>query len=115
MVKYCMENENRKFKRIKRSCKVRLRSHKNKEEHKVAKTRDLSGSGLLFNLENKLDIGELVEANFYDPVSVRVFQADAKVVRVELNPDNTYDIAIEFIDLLENEKKAIEYALTEED
>ena len=112
---YYMGDEKRKFKRIRRSCKVRLKSHKNKEEHKIAKTRNLSGSGLLFNLENKLDIGDIVEANFYDPVSVRVFQADAKIVRVELNPDNTYDIGIEFIDLQNNEKKAIESALIEED
>ena len=110
-----MGNENRKYKRIKRSCKVRIKSLKNKEGHKIAKTRDLSGSGILFNLSNKLEIGDIVEANFYDPVSVRIFQADAKVVRVELNPDNSYDIGIEFIDLKDNEKKTIENALIEQD
>ena len=109
-----MGNENRQYKRIKRSCKVRIKLHKNKEEYKIAKTRDLSGSGLLFSLPNKLDIGDIVEANFYDPVSVRVFQEEAKVVRVELNPDNTYDIGIEFIELQDDEKKIIENTLIEE-
>jgi c-di-GMP-binding flagellar brake protein YcgR len=110
-----MPDNNRKYKRIKRSCKVRIRSQKNKQEDKIAKTKDLSGSGILFNFENRLEIGDIVEANFYDPVSVRVFQADAKVVRVELNPDNSYDIGIEFIDLKDDEKQLIENSLTEND
>ena len=109
-----MADENRKYKRVKRSCKVRIRIPENKEEHKIAKTRDLSGNGLLFNFSNKLEVGDIVEANFYDPVSVRVFQADAKVIRVELNKDDSYDIGIEFINLDDNEKKTIEDALTEQ-
>lgn len=106
--------ENRKFKRVKRSCKVRIKSHKNKEKYEIAKTKDLSGNGLLFNLKNKLEIGDIVEANFFDPVCVRVFQANAKVVRVELNPDNSYDIGIEFIGLKDDEMQIIEDAITEQ-
>jgi hypothetical protein len=64
--------------------------------------RNLSGSGLLVEIENSLEVGESYQLKVLSPKTTdHDFHAQAKVIRSEANQDNTaYIIAFEIIDIL---------------
>ncbi len=104
--------ERRKYKRVKNDLDIKVKVNKNNfNVLEKGKSLNLSACGVLINYNKPLEIGENINVTFTQPGGNNSFESQAKVVRVELNPDlETYDIGIEFIGLSDdNEKKLDEF------
>ncbi len=60
---------------------------------------NLSESGMLFTIDERVEAGDIIEIKMilpeYPPVGILTY---GKVVRVNNRGDNTYDIAVHFLD-----------------
>jgi hypothetical protein len=75
----------------------------------MTKTVNISASGVLFEYNQPLELNAILNIRFLQPNSFEFFEGHARVVRVEVNPDMTYDIGIEFIDSTDDSTRRLDY------
>jgi len=76
--------------------------------------KNFSASGILFDYKDPFAINSTVEIEFLKPNSFDFFRTKARIVRVEINPDNkTYDIGVEFVEMSEEEKSQLDYFISQ--
>lgn len=76
--------------------------------------KNVSASGILFDYKDPFPINSTVEIEFLKPNSFDFFRSKARIVRVEINPDNkTYDIGVEFIEMPIEEKNKLDYFISQ--
>lgn len=109
--------ERRKYKRIKKDFKVCI-IEKQKNRINIINLRkadNVSACGVLIEYEESVDVDTIIKIQFLDHNSFVFFESEARVVRVELNPDNqTYNIGIEFINMSKEDTKKLSNYLMEE-
>ncbi len=108
--------EQRGYARVKSNFNVKINFGDAMEEIytiKVGKSIDVSAKGILFDYEKPMKKGSIVSVAFLRPNSFEFFEGEAKVTRVEKNPDNkTYSIAIEFVNLSDDEAQKLDFYLS---
>ena len=62
--------------------------------------------------DHSYEVGTMVNVNFLKPNSFEIFNSDGKVVRVDENSDGTYDLAIQFQNLSDEDIKTLDYLLS---
>jgi len=110
-------DERRKFNRVNNEFNVRLAKELRKKNYRditidIGKSLNVSASGLLVNVKEKIDIGSTLRITFLKPNTFEFFEGFGKTVRIEDNSDGTYAIGVEFMNLNEDEKKRLNYYLT---
>lgn len=103
--------ERRKYKRIKSDLDVKIKIAKAAEQKDIeeGKSINISACGVLIQYDKPLKIGALINVRLSEENSDDVFEKTAKVIRVEMNPDNkTYDIGIKFIAIDDNESEKLD-------
>lgn len=91
---------------------IRIQPDKNTGP-KVGKSLNVSASGVLFKYHEKFELGSTVQVSFLQPNTFDIFKGNARIVRIELEPDNKeYEIGVEFIELNDDEKENLNYFLT---
>lgn len=108
-------HEMRQFKRVKENINVKIDIMKQEtvsNKFEVAKTKDISASGVLIRYNKPVDIGQNINVSFLSPNSFEIFSLNALVVRVEITLDNQYDIGVSFFNMTEDDKKRLNYYLT---
>lgn len=70
---------------------------------------NISGNGILVNSLKKINIGKEVRLTFLKPNTFELFKTNGKVIRVNENFDNTYDLGINFNQLTDNEKNDLDF------
>lgn len=60
---------------------------------------NISGNGLLVNMDKNMEPGILLRVVFLKPRSFDLFKGTGRIVRVEKAEDGTYNVGIHFIDL----------------
>ena len=79
-------------------------------------TKNISGSGILFQSRDPLKIGTLLNLNIHLPDRINPIPCEAKVVRTNLSEEATsYDIGIAFIKMAETDKKELVGSLFTQD
>ena len=111
-----IDGERRKYKRVKKEIDVRIILESdtiNLDSVKKVRSKDIGAGGILLQYNNALDLEALVDVSFLKPNSFDFFQGRARVVRVEINPDNeTYEVGVEFLDLTDSDMERLNYYLT---
>ena len=108
------KNERRKYSRVKNKFNVKINKKsdgKIETSLKVGKVSNISASGILLTHDQSFEIGTIVNVNFLKPNSFEIFNSDGTLVRVDENFDGTYDLAIEFFGLSEEDMKTLDYLL----
>ncbi|MBN2531589.1 MAG: PilZ domain-containing protein [Spirochaetales bacterium] len=109
--------ERRRYKRVKKDFKVCLIE---KQENKIniinlKKAQNVSACGILVDYEESVNVNTIIKIQFLDQNSFVFFESEARVIRVEINPDNqTYSIGIEFINMNKKDRKKLKRYLIEE-
>jgi hypothetical protein len=104
----------REYIRINNEFNVRLvkkdeKHEKGNIEINTSKSINISGSGLLVNVDRKLDVGTIVNISFMKPNTFDFFKGTGKVVRVEEDTDKSFKVGINFIDLTPDDKNMLDY------
>ena len=73
---------------------------------------NISAAGILIRHDKPIDIGKILQVTFLSPNSFEVFKLDTRVLRVKPKPDQTYEIAVEYVDLSPEEEKRLDYFIT---
>lgn len=76
-----------------------------------SKSINVSGSGLLINMDRKLDVGDTLIVTFMKPNTFDFFNGPGTVVRVEESGERSYKVGINFIDLSSEDKKLLDYCI----
>jgi hypothetical protein len=72
---------------------------------------NVSGSGLLVNMNEKAEPGTMLNVIFMKPRTFDMFKATGRIVRVEQAADGTFNAGIHFIDLRPEEKHELNTCL----
>jgi c-di-GMP-binding flagellar brake protein YcgR len=78
-------------------------------EINASKAVNVSASGLLLTLNEKLDIGSILNITFLKPNTFEFFKGLGKIVRVEKEYDGTYKVGIRFLNLTDEDMKMLDY------
>jgi hypothetical protein len=108
-------DKKRDFTRVNDQFGVRLVNQKGSGdalEINSSKSINISGSGLLVNANEKLENGAILNVTFMKPNTFDFFRGIGKVVRVEQDGDDSYKIAINFIDMTPDDMKKLNYYIT---
>ena len=108
------ERDEREYKRVRGDFDVRVKIEDNDSFNiKRGKSIDVSGSGILLKYNKPLNIGKVISICFMRPNSFEFVECKARVVRSKLDPDTKlYEIAIEFFDIKEEDKKILDHFIT---
>ena len=112
-----MESNKRIFKRVPEDFDVRITKADKIVKSKyveidVGKSINVSASGLLLNSKEHIEEGTELKIRFLKPNSFDFFESKGKVVRVQKKQDGMYDVAVNFENLTEVDKKNLDYYLT---
>ncbi len=111
-----MDNtEQRKYRRMREGCSVKIEVLDEvapSKDFQVGKSKNLSACGVLLTYSNPIEIEKLIDISFLSPNSFELFTLTAKVARVQITPDKTYEIGVEFLDLNEDDTERLDYYLT---
>jgi hypothetical protein len=104
----------REYVRVSDEFSVRLvkrddESRRGATEINATKSVNVSASGLLLNMNEKIEIGSIVNITFMKPNTFDFFKGSGKIVRVEQDPDGTYKVGIHFINLSTEDMKMLDY------
>jgi len=72
---------------------------------------NVSGSGLLVNMNEKVEPGTILSVIFMKPRTFDMFKGTGRIFRVEQAEDGTYNAGIHFIDLRPEEKHKLNSCL----
>ena len=72
---------------------------------------NVSGSGLLVNMNEKVEPGTILSVIFMKPRTFDLFKGRGRIVRVEQAADGTFNVGIHFFDLHPEEKQKLNYCL----
>lgn len=101
--------DKRRYTRIKKEVEL-LVERVNLGSSDYTRSKNISASGVLFEHDRQFSINMIVKVRFLLPKTFDFFESFARVVRVELNPDDkTYEIGVEFIGLTDEEKDKLKY------
>lgn len=78
-------------------------------EINASKSVNVSASGLLLTLNEKLDVGSILNITFLKPNTFEFFKGAGKIVRVEEENDGTYKVGIRFLNLTPEDMKMLDY------
>ncbi len=98
-------NDNRSFQRVRKDLDIQIfKKNSSGLNDKVLLTDivtiDISASGILFKSGSLIEPGTELLIHFLESESLPSFEANTKVIRVELNPDkHNYDVGIQFTNL----------------
>jgi diguanylate cyclase (GGDEF)-like protein len=107
---YIFFREKREFTRISANWEVSYSIVKD-DKMETAKLRNVGGGGLLFKNDRPIPISSFLDIGFKPPFKSGKISALAKVVRLEVNEDGTFDVGIYFSDIKpEDRRMIIEYA-----
>ncbi len=109
------EIERRNYRRVKDGCNIKidiLEEAKITKGFKTSQTRNISASGVLMKYSKPIAIESLIDVTFLGPNSFEIFKIKARVVRIEINPDRSYDLGVTFTNLSAADKKRLDYYLT---
>ncbi len=112
-----MSEERRRYQRVKSDFNIRIQGEPDRNDTvgaKVSISVNVSATGVLLKSDIPLPLGSIHNVQFLKPRSFDFFEGKARVVRVEVNPDNkTYEIGIEFLNLNADELKKLNFYLTD--
>ena len=109
-------DEKRKYRRISNEFNVRIATERAVNDIRdlnidIVKSINISGSGLLVNIKEPIEIGAKIRITFLKPNTFDFFEGYGSIVRIEDNADGTFEVAVNFIDLSPAEKKRLDYYL----
>jgi hypothetical protein len=78
-------------------------------EINASKSVNVSASGLLLTLNEKLDVGSIFNITFLKPSTFEFFKGLGKIVRVEKEYDGSYKVGIRFLNLTDEDMKMLDY------
>ncbi len=78
-------------------------------EINTSRSINISAGGMLINTAEKLTVGTLVGITFMKPNSFEIFKGSGTIVRVDDYANEMYRIAINFINLDDNDKQKLDY------
>jgi len=77
----------------------------------IGETINLSGGGMYLKVKESMNVDEVVQLRFLPPNTFDLFRGAGRVVRADQNADQTFNVAVEFIDIPDSEKKLLDYYL----
>lgn len=77
----------------------------------IGESINLSGGGMCLRVEETMQIDDIVRLRFLPPNTFDLFSGRGRVVRSEQNQDRSYNVALEFVDIPDSEKKLLDYHL----
>lgn len=112
-----LKEERRHYNRINNQFNVRIARELKDNEFKdmaidVAKSVNISATGMLLNIKEPLEIKEIVRITFLKPNTFEFFESLARIVRIEENGDSTYKVGLNFFNLSTVEIKQLDYYLS---
>lgn len=78
----------------------------------IGEIDNISAAGILIRYTKPVEIGSILQVTFLSPNSFEVFKLDTKVLRVTPKEDQTYEIAVEYVDLGPEDEKRLDYFIT---
>ncbi len=78
-------------------------------EINASRSINISAGGMLINTVERLAAGTLVNITFMKPNTFEIFKGSGTVVRVDDDADGTCRVAINFIDLTDQDKQDLDY------
>ena len=110
------QQEKRRFRRQQTAFDVRIeRASPSSKDFSldicVGQTVDMSAGGMYFKLKEFIDVDEVVGLQFVTPNTFDIFHGTARVVRTAKNADQTYSVALEFLEISEEQRSVIDYHL----
>jgi hypothetical protein len=106
--------ERRKFRRIKSDYKVKLDIESELGIgllDELGQTINASAGGVLFRYHKSIKVGLNIHVIFLNDTSSMVFEADARVVRVEQTDEENFEIGVKFIGLNHKEEDDLDKML----
>ncbi len=107
--------DKRRYDRLKSDFNVRIKHIDRKtglSDIITAKSVNVSASGVLFTVSKHFRVKSVINIKFLKPNSLDFFEVDAKIIRItESSEKGHYDIAIQFLNLSEEEEKKLNYFL----
>lgn len=108
-------DERRKYKRVSNNfnVKINLKEKSSRASSmEIGKSTNVSACGILLTYDKALEVGDIINIKFMKPNSFEIFSSDAKVVRVDDNGKNGYEVAAEFINISQDDEKKLDYILS---
>ena len=78
----------------------------------IGEIGNISAAGILIRYARPIDVGTIVQVTFLGPNSFDIFKLDTKVLRTKQKSDQTYEIAVEYVDLSPEDEKRLDYFIT---
>jgi hypothetical protein len=108
------EESKREFIRVPNEFNVRLVRKDDDSGHGIleintSKSINISGNGLLLNMNEKLEVGTILNITFIKPNTFEMFKGTGKIVRLEEDQDKSFKVAISFMDISDDDKKMLDY------
>lgn len=108
--------ERRKFKRLGGDFRVQIDLLESETDAnpvpESGKIGNISAAGILLRHSKPLEIGRIVDLTFLSPNSFEIFKVSARVVRVDINRDESCEIGVEYINLLPEDERRLDYFLS---
>jgi hypothetical protein len=78
-------------------------------EINATKAVNVSASGLLLTMNERLDVGSILSITFMKPNTFEFFKGSGKIVRIEKEYDGSYKVGIRFLNLTDEDMKMLDY------
>jgi diguanylate cyclase (GGDEF)-like protein len=112
---YIYYKEKREFSRMAADWSIKYRVL-DEAQVNTAKMKNVGGGGLLFENEKPIPISSILDITFSPPFGRKKIEAQAKVVRLEVRDDGTFDVGIYFTRIHpEDQQEIVKYADQEEE
>lgn len=110
------QDDRRRFNRIDDQFNVRIAREIKNDGFRdmaidVARSVNISGSGMLLHLREPLETKEIVRVTFLKPNTFEFFEGLARVIRVDEDKNKSYLVGISFFNLSTVELKKLDYYL----
>jgi hypothetical protein len=108
--------ERRRYRRVVGEFNVRVAREIKTNEFKdmaidIAKSLNVSGSGMLLNVKEHLHAHEILRVTFLKPNTFEFFEGLARVIRIDENKDHSFTVGLNFFNLSTSEMNNLDYYL----